>query len=83
MAVYPVWFGTPVCCFFAGSSRRIFGFAMEVAMSRYERLTRKADSLETAAIACKTGEGREILSRFAMTIRAVRDSMTVEEAVQE
>jgi hypothetical protein len=53
---------------------------MEVDMSNYEKLTRKADALEAAAKVCKTGEGREMLSRFSGTIRAVRDSMTVEEA---
>lgn len=49
-------------------------------MSDYEKLTRKADSLTEAAHKCKTGEGRECLSRMAGTIIAVRDSMTVEEA---
>lgn len=49
-------------------------------MSDYEKLTRKADSLTNAASKCKTGEGREVLTRWAGTILAVRDSMTVEEA---
>ena len=49
-------------------------------MSDYEKLTRKAESLNEAARKCKSGEGRECLTRFAGTILAVRDSMTVEEA---
>ena len=49
-------------------------------MSDYEKLTRKANGLILAATACKSKEGREGLYRYAKVIRAVRDSMTIEEA---
>ena len=49
-------------------------------MSDYEKLTRKAESLNEAARKCKTSEGRDVCTRMASTIIAVRDSMTVEEA---
>lgn len=49
-------------------------------MSDYEKLTRKANGLILAAIKCKTPEGQACLYRHAKVIRAVRDSMTVEEA---
>jgi hypothetical protein len=79
VALHPVRIPGDVYRVRAGGCRRSNRF-MEVAMSNYEKLTRKADALEAAAKVCKTGEGREVLSRFSGTIRAVRDSMTVEEA---
>jgi hypothetical protein len=56
-------------------------FTLEVLlMSDYEKLTRKANGLILAATECKTPEGQACLYRHAKVIRAVRDSMTVEEA---
>ena len=50
-------------------------------MSTYEKLTRKADGLTTAALESKSPEGRSMLSRFARDIVAVRDGLAETEPV--
>ena len=52
-------------------------------MTRYALLTKKAESLEEAASACKTDLGKAVLTRVMVGIIGVRDSMTVEEAEVE